>query len=38
MRQVSAEETIWFPLDNNPLVIRELCHETKPRWVLYGTA
>jgi len=37
MRQVSNQDTIWFPLDNSPLLMRELVHETNPRWVIHGT-
>ena len=37
MRKISSEETVWFPLDNAPMLMRELVHETNPRWVLHGT-
>ena len=36
-RQPSKTDCIWFPLDNSPLLLRELCHELKPQWVLHGT-
>lgn len=37
-RQMSDKEEIWFPHDNDPELLKELCFEAgKPRWVLMGT-
>ena len=37
-RQVSGTEVPWFPHDNAPELLKELCHEAgRPRWVFFGT-
>ena len=37
-RQVSTEFVPWFPHDNHPAILREMCYELhRPRWVLHGT-
>ena len=37
-KQVSGTEVPWFPHDNAPDLLKELCHEAgRPRWVFFGT-
>ena len=37
-RQLSGTDVPWFPHDNDPELLKELCFEAnRPRWVLYGT-
>jgi len=37
-RQLTGEEVPWFPHDNAPEFLKELCRVAgKPRWVLHGT-
>ena len=37
-KQTEDQELMWFPHDNSPEFLKELCHEAKrPRWVFFGT-
>ena len=36
-RQMSADQVVWFPLDNSPALMRELAHEAQARWAVHGT-